>query len=114
MSRGRRSSIFLSDDEWAIADATATRLNISRSEAIRHLLLYQGMCGGDFPLTSKILSQPAPDRDRLIAEIRRRCEENDPIKPQSFRRWVKDTLGADDAQTLDRGADALLRKLLEG
>ncbi|WP_193211425.1 CopG family transcriptional regulator [Luteolibacter marinus] len=113
MPAGKRFSIYLTEDEVAIADATAARLEMSRSEVIRHLILYQGMCGGDFPLTVKLLALPAADRDRLVAEIRRRTESRDPIKPQSFRAWVKETLGSDDQPTLDRGADTLIRKLLD-
>ena len=112
MPEGRRCSIYLTDDEWAIADATAKRMGISRSEVIRHLLLYQGMCGGSFPLTAKIIALSPADRDRLIAEIRRRSEAGDPIKPQSFREWVKEVLGTADPETVDRGADALIKKLL--
>ncbi len=112
MPEGRRCSIYLTDDEWAIADSTAKRMGISRSEVIRHLLLYQGMCGGSFPLTAKIIALPPADRDRLIAEIRRRAEAGDPIKPQSFREWVKEVLGTADPETVDRGTDALIKKLL--
>lgn len=113
MSKGKRFSIYLTENEIAIADATAARLGVSRSEVIRHLILYNGLCGGDFPLTSRILALPQDDRERLIAEIRARAESNDPAKPQSFRQWVKDTLGSSDPAIMDQGADALLRSLLE-
>ena len=112
MASGKRFSIYLSDDEVAIADATASRLGLSRSEVIRHLVLYHGLCGGDFPLTAKILSLPQTDRDRVISEIRTKAESNDPPKPQSFRAWVKDALGRSDPKAIDVGADVLLSKLL--
>lgn len=112
MSASTRVSIYLSDDEKAILDATADRLKISRSEVFRHLTLYHGLCGGDFPLTSKILALPPADRDRVTAEIRSRAEAQDPVKPQKFREWVKDVLGSDDASTLEKGANSLLSKLL--
>lgn len=103
----------MSDDEKAILDATACRLGVSRSKVFSHLVLYHGLCGGDFPLTSKIHGLPDADRDRVTAEIRRRCESNDPAKPQEFRQWVKDTLGKDDPATLERGSSALLRNLMQ-
>jgi len=113
MSSATRVSIYITDDEKAILDSTATRLGISRSEVFRHLTLYHGLCGGDFPLTSRIMALSPSQRDKVTAEIRSRAESQDPAKPQSFRQWVKDTLGNDDQPTLDKGADALLRKLLE-
>lgn len=103
----------MTEAELAIADAIKERLGIaSRSEVFRHLVLYQGLCGGDMPLTTKILALPEHDRDRLTEEILRRAREDDPAKPQSFALWVKETLGKADPDTLNRGADQLLRDLL--
>lgn len=107
-----RVSLYISNDEKRILDATAERLGCSRSEVMRHLTLYHGLCGGDFPLTSKILALPPKDRDRVTAEIRARAESADPAKPQAFREWVKETLGNDDRDAMESGADALIRKLL--
>jgi len=112
MAEFSRISLYLSNDEKRILDATASRLNISRSEVMRHLVLYHGLCGGDFPLTSKILALPAVDRERIIEQLRIRAESGDPIKPQQFREWVKETLGTSDDDTVAGGADALIRKLL--
>lgn len=113
MSGFSRVSLYISNDEKRILDATASRLGISRSEVIRHLALYHGLCGGDFPLTTKILALPQKDRERIIEEIRVRTESGNPPKPQSFRQWVKDTIGSDDSEAIEQGADSLLRKLLE-
>ena len=114
MPEGKRRSIYLSNDEWAIADAIAARQKMSRSEMIRHFVLYHGMCGGDFPLTAKILSQPQAVRETLVREIRERCESERPIRPQAFRRWVAEAIGSDDPAAIDRGADSLLARLLKG
>lgn len=112
MSQGRRFSIYLTDDQVRIADAIATRQEMSRSEVIQHLVIYQGLCGGDFPLTRKILNQRPTDRDRLIREIRERNESNNPPKPQAFREWVKETLGSADKESMEKGSESLLERLL--
>lgn len=112
MKQSRKTSISLSDDELAIVDSTCGRLDMSRSEFFRHLLLYHGLCGGDFPLTTKILRLPEKDRSRVIEEIRKRSESHDPAKPQSFKQWVKETLGNDATTTVDKSADVLLKNLL--
>ncbi|BCU78340.1 CopG family transcriptional regulator [Luteolibacter sp. LG18] len=114
MSGFSRVSLYISNDEKRILDATASRLGISRSEVIRHLALYHGLCGGDFPLTARILALPVKDRERVIQEIRERAESGDPAKPQSFRQWVKETVGNDDSESIEKGAESLLRKLLNG
>jgi hypothetical protein len=108
-----KTSLTLSGDEVAILDATASRMGVSRNEVMRHLILYQGLCGGEFPLTSRILGLPPKDRQRVVAEIRRKCEAGEFVKPQSFMIWVKETIGSDDAAAVSQGVDALLRKLLE-
>ena len=112
MPQGKRFSIYLTENEVAIADATAKRLQMSRSEVIRHLILYNGLCGGEFPLTSKILALPSAERDRIIAEIRSRAETDDPARPQKFRQWVKDTIGKSDPAAVEKGASDLLQSLL--
>lgn len=113
MKKSQKTSLSMSEDELGILDATARRLGISRSEVLRHLILYQGLCGGDFPLTRKILELPKTSREKVVAEIRTRAETGDPAKPQSFRQWVKETLGKDDVPTLEKSSDSLLRSLLE-
>lgn len=113
MKQNRKTSVALCDDEVAILDATARRLGLSRSEVIRHLILYSGMVGGDFPLTSKILALPEKDRARVIGEIRDRAENDNPVKPQSFRQWVKDTIGKDDTAALEKTGETLLKELLD-
>lgn len=113
MKRSQKTSLSMSEDELAIVDATARRLGISRSEVLRHLILYQGLCGGDFPLTRKILDLPKAKQQSVIAEIRVKAESDEPAKPQSFKQWVKETLGKDDASTLDKSTDSLLKSLLE-
>ncbi len=111
-----KPSFYLSEDELAILDATAERLGISRSEVARHLILYHGMCGGDFPLTSRILSLPVAERDRLIAGIRRKVQSGDPSRPGDFSQWVKEALANPSAGPREEedGLDALLKRLLEG
>jgi len=113
MKRNEKLSLSLSENELGILDAIAKRMEISRSEVVRHLIIYQGLCGGEMPLTTRILGLSSKDRARVVGEIRAKAEANDPAKPQSFRQWVKDTLGGDDAATLEAGADRLLRRLLE-
>jgi hypothetical protein len=108
-----KPSFYLSDDELAIVDATAKRMGISRSEVVRHLILYHGLCGGDFPLTRKIVDLPPVEREKVTAEIRRRAEANQPVKPQRFREWVIEALGSDDPSSMERSAEALLRNLLK-
>lgn len=112
MKRINKTSISLSDDELGILDSIAKRLNISRSDVIRNFILYHGMCGGDMPLTSKILGLPDTRQARLISEIRERAEVDDPARPQSFRKWVKETLGSDDRKAVEQGVEKLLDSLL--
>lgn len=114
MKRTQKLSVSLSADELGIINAIANRHNMSASEMVRHLLIYQGLVGGDMPLTTRILALPDAERARIVAEIRRRAESNNPIKPQSFRAWVKEILGRDDPATMERGADRLLGQLLNG
>ncbi|WAC18803.1 ribbon-helix-helix protein, CopG family [Luteolibacter sp. SL250] len=113
MKQNCKTSVALCEDEVAILDATARRLGISRSEVMRHLILYSGMVGGDFPLTSRILALPHKDRERVIGEIRTRAEAGNPAKPQSFRQWVKDTVGKADEAAVEKTGEALLKELLE-
>ncbi|MDB6078439.1 MAG: hypothetical protein JWO82_2186 [Akkermansiaceae bacterium] len=114
MAGPKRHTIYLTDDEAAILDAISARQKLSRSAVMRHLLIYQGLCGGDMPLTRKILGLPETDRDRVLGEIRRRTESNDPATPQKFKAWVLETLGSADPAALETGADLLLKKLLGG
>lgn len=113
MKQNHKTSVALCEDEVAILDATARRLSISRTEVMRHLILYSGMVGGDFPLTSRILTLPLKDRQRVIGEIRARAESDNPAKPQSFRQWVKDTLGKDDDTAREKSGETLLKELLD-
>lgn len=106
-------SVSMTEDERDLADAIATRLGINRSKVFRHLILYQGLCGGDMPLTSKILDLPEPQRTRVIAEILKRARMDDPPKPQSFALWVKETLGKADAEAMDKGGEILLKELID-
>lgn len=113
MKLNNKTSLTLSDDELAMLDSTAARKGISRNEVMRHLILYQGLCGGEFPLTTRILALPPKDRQRVISEIRRKCEAGEFVKPQSFGIWVREAFGSDDPDAISRGVEALLRKLLE-
>jgi len=113
MKQNCKTSVALCEDELAILDATARRLKISRSEVMRHLILYSGMVGGDFPLTSKILALPHKDRQRVIGEIRTRAESDNPAKPQSFRQWVKEAIGKDDEAAVEKSGEVILKELLE-
>ncbi|MCW1887675.1 hypothetical protein OKA04_23260 [Luteolibacter flavescens] len=114
MKLNNKTSLTLSDHEVAILDITAARNGISRNEVMRHLIIYQGLCGGDFPLTARILGLPPKDRELVVAEIRRKAEAGEFVKPQSFRIWIKETIGTDDPAEMERGIDALIRKLKEG
>lgn len=113
MKQCYKTSISLCEDELAILDAIAQRMDISRSEVVRHLVLYSGMVGGDFPLTSKILALQPRERQRVTQEIRQRAEKNNPAKPQSFRQWVMAALGKDDKPAMERTGETLLRELLQ-
>lgn len=112
MKRINKTSISLTDDELGILDAIAIRLKQTRSDIIRHFILYHGMCGGDMPLTSKILALAEGPQDGIVAQIRKRAETDDPVRPQSFRQWVKDTLGNADQKTVENGTVILLDDLL--
>lgn len=79
---------------------------------IRHLLLYQGMCGGDMPLTTQILALPDALRDGIIAEIREAAEQGKPFKKQGFGQWIKDCLGSSSAAAQEKGAGMLIEQLL--
>lgn len=110
----KKPSFSLADELIAILDISAERMKISRSEVVANLILYHGLCGGDFPLTSKILALPSKDRQRLLGDVLDRMRSDDPPKPQEFRRWVKEVLGTSDPETIEKGSDALLRALLKG
>jgi len=97
---------------WGLVDACAERQGMSRSEVVWHLVVYAGLCGGDFPLTKRIASLPGVDMDRVVAEVRERAEANDPPKPQGFRQWVKEAAGRIDDETMDAAAKGLLDELL--
>lgn len=112
MKRSNKTSISLSDDELGILDAIANRHEISRSTVIRHFLLYHGMCGGDMPLTTRIIALPERQQDPVVAEIRRRTEDNNPARPQSFRRWVTDKFGEVNPDAVEAGTANLLKDLL--
>lgn len=102
----------MTEDEYGILAATSDRLNISKSMTIRNLVIYHGLCGGEMPLTMRILKLEAEQRARVLANIRRRAEKNDPELPQKWKMMVQEALGADASAEL-RVADILLRKLLE-
>ena len=108
----KKPSFSLADDLIEILDISADRMGISRSEVVANLVLYHGLCGGDFPLTSKILALPSVDRQRLLGDVLERFKSDDPPKPQEFRKWVKEVLGKADQETIEKGADALIRALL--
>ena len=114
MAQGRRYSIYMHDSLWELADIMAAKKNISRSKVFEHLIAYSGLCGGDWPLTERILSLPPNDRDRILDEIKRKAEAGEFVKPQSFKLWVQEALGSDDPATMARGVEALLNKLKGG
>lgn len=112
MATGTRVTCYFTDEEKLILDSTASRLGISRSEVIRHLVIYQGLCGGEFPITKRILELPVGQRKRVMAEIAAKTAANDPVKPQAFRQWAKEVMGNDDSDTLEIGAERLIQDLL--
>lgn len=113
MKKDNKISLSFSDDEVAILDSIARQRGLSRSEVARNFVLYHGMCGGDFPFTSRILNLPSKDQERVIKQIRENCEAGKVMKPQAFKKWVQEVIGADDDVAMEKAADALLRKLLE-
>ncbi len=114
MGNGIKKSIHLDEDVWAILDAIASRLEMSRSKVVWHLAVYAGMCGGDFPLTRRVEGLAPIDRERVVAEVRKRAEADDPPKPQGFRSWVKEVLGELDEDAMDSAAKRLVQELIDG
>lgn len=108
----KRKSLYLSEDAWGIIDAIAKEKDMSRSEVVWHLVIYAGMCGGDFPLTRRVAKLPDEDRDRVVSEVRQRLESDDPPKPWSFREWVKEASGREDSKALDKAARMMVDDLL--
>ncbi|MDB6079639.1 MAG: hypothetical protein JWO82_3386, partial [Akkermansiaceae bacterium] len=41
-----------------------------------------------------------------------RYTAEDPMKPQKFKEWVIEALGSADAETMEKGIQILIRKLL--
>lgn len=105
---------YMPEDEHGILEAISKRLNMSKSMVIRHLVIYQGLCGGDMPLTSQILALPPDKRAKIIAEIRRKAEDQEASIPQKFRQWVKEVLGSAGPAEQASGASLLIKKLLGG
>jgi len=101
----------MSRDEVGILDAIADRLGMSRSQVIRNLIIYQGLCGSEMPLTRSILSLDEPDRDRVIAEIRERAESDDTATPLAFKRWVQEALGDISPEKTENGIESVFKKL---
>jgi hypothetical protein len=112
MIEPKRFTIYLSAEEAGILDAISKRKKLSRSSVMRNLLVYQGLCGGDMPLTRKILGLPDRDRKKVLTEIKEKAEKNDPSIPQKWSEMVKDALGSADDVSQEKGADAILQKLL--
>lgn len=112
MKKTRKTSVSVTEDVLGIWDAICARKGASRSEVLEHLLIFAGLTGGDFPLTTKILGLPELDRDRIIEEIRRKSECGEPARPQAFKQWMKEAIGKDDPESIQRGVEALLRNLL--
>lgn len=118
MKRVNRTSLSFTDDELAILDAIRARKSsqegreVTRTEIVVHFLLYHGLCGGDMPLTSRILNLPQKDRARIVKEIRKKAESGESAKTQRFQEWVKEVLGKSDKETVEKGADVLLQELL--
>lgn len=108
----RKCSISAPEEVWEIADSIATRLEMSRSEVIHHLVVYAGIVGGDFPLTREILSRPEKEKSALLAEVKRRAEDNDPAKPQSFMKAIREAAGRDDQAAQRKAVGNLIEDLL--
>lgn len=108
----RKCSISADKKIWKIADATAKRLGMSRSELVQHLIVYAGLVGGEYPLTSQILNSPQSKRDAFLKETLRRAENNDPIKKQAFWATVRECAGKADKHTCDKVSGSLLEELL--
>lgn len=113
MKQSIKTSVALTEDEVGILDATANRLGMSRSEVMRHLIIFQGLAGGDFPLTRKILNQPEADRIKAVAKIRRSAEKGEFIKPAVFKAYMADAFGSAEPAVTEAGLDAVVKKLLE-
>lgn len=114
MKQTHKTSLSLTEDEFAILDATANRLGISRNEVMRHLILFQGMSGGDLPLTTKILALRDADRTKVVHAIREKCESGEFAKPAVFKSYMAEAFGDADPKVIDAGMSAVVDKLLKG
>jgi len=112
MKLTHKTTLHTTESESEILEILAARKGISTNELMRHLILYQGLVGGDFPLTSEILSLPPPRRKVVEAKIVDRLKANEFLKPQSFMLWIKEVFGKIDADTMARGAKSFIRDLL--
>jgi hypothetical protein len=112
MNEPKRFTIYLSQEEIEILDAISKHKSMSRSSVMRNLLVYQGLCGGEMPLTRKILNLSDDRRKKVLGEIRDKTIANDSSIPQKWHQMVKEVLGSSDTMTQDAAADAILKRLL--
>ncbi len=112
MKRTEKGTFNLSPDELGILDAIGAQNKLDRSEVIRHLIIQNGIIGGGFPVTAKVLALPPAERARVVKEIRAKLESSNPPTPECFKHLVKSALGKDDPATMESAADKILREIL--
>ena len=108
----RKCSISADERIWKIADATAKRLGMSRSELVQHLVVYAGLVGGEYPLTSQILNAPQAKRDAFLDETLKRAQDNNPIKKQAFWETVRECASKADPKVCEQVSTSLLKELI--
>lgn len=113
MKLSSRSTLHTTEFEREILKLTAERNGISENDVMRHLIIYQGLCGGSFPLTTQILALPPAKRRAVEEKIFQRLKANEELKPQSFKQWLQESLGKIDPEAERRGADAFIKELLD-
>jgi len=97
MKLSRKITLNMTESEHEILEITAARNgNISVNTVMRHLIVYQGFCGGSFPLTTRVLALP-PEKRRMVEEkILERLKSDEALKPQSFKAWLQESFGRVD------------------
>ncbi len=109
-----KRTIHLTEYEGKILDLVAKRKGISANTVLRHLVIYHGLVGGDFPLTDEILGLPPAKRRDAEMEILDRLARDECLKPQSFKMWIREIFGKIDPDTMAMGAKSFVRDLLLG
>jgi len=110
----KKCSVSADEKIWKIADALAAKRGVSRSEIIQHLIIYAGIVGGEYPLTTQILKAPQKKRDALLTETLRRAEEDEPVRNQKFWQTLREHAKNTNSSTAEDVSASLLQSLIDG